>query len=820
MLPVIYVFILWLYRTYKLPTIYHRYHLQYGVAINVLRKFEKLTFKVKKLKLDLEYFEKCKYLKVLPQFLKFKIPQLHVLRANETTFEELTLNAYIKHVKKLLKVKQKDLNQIETELRSKFTFIRFCVLKLCICRELNKRIKEVTLRHNKKLKSLWLKSRLDRPKAIRNLSSYQLTVEEEEVLSYGLKHNIIPNKLNYNHLKFQIEKSAFLLAKENKRITKDLKTELIAAYNKFKKDTEDICRQRINKRTNNIIRKLKNNNSIEICPFDKGQGIAILDSEDYFDKVKAIVNDTDKFVKLQYDGNNINKHPTCSEESKVIRYLQKHVKNKVDVETYQYICPNGSDIGKLYGSVKVHKVGNPIRPIVSTINSPTYNLAKYLDKIIKIHIKDDYMLNSTNQFIEELYNHKNIIENASHLVSFDVESLFTNVPINEVIEIAANYVYNEHNENRPKYDKKVFKDLLKFATSGVFMFQDNLYKMRDGIMMGSPLGPSLANMFLAHLEDNWQKLNFSPIFYRRYVDDSFAVFKDEKDIELFHKYINKVHNNLKFTIEKEKDCIAFLDVSINKENSLNTRIHRKKTFTGILLNFSDVCPTQWKKTLITGLLYRIFTVVKTWNSFHDEVKELQKILLCNNYPSRFIEKQVGEFLNKKIAPNNNDVKNKDENNSNRIIMSIPYLGKISENYRKKLIKMYKKIDVNVTIVFHTYKIKNFFSLKSKTPKMMKSSLVYNFQCREDPSSQYIGKTKRRFHQRVKEHATTNTAISVHLNECQDCQNNYNSNFKIIYQGRTDFEISVVEALSILEVRPNLNKTISSNGNTYFLKIFN
>ena len=103
---------------------------------------------------------------------------------------------------------------------------------------------------------------------------------------------------------------------------------------------------------------------------------------------------------------------------------------------------------------------------------------------------------------------------------------------------------------------------------------------------------------------------------------------------------------------------------------------------------------------------------------------------------------------------------------------------------------------------------------------MKSNVVYLFSCQVDPECQYIGKTKRRLHQRVREHCNTNTAISTHLNTCSECLNTIYDRFKVIYIGRSNFEIEVVEAIKIMENNPNLNKTIANKGNAYFLKVYN
>ena len=87
--------------------------------------------------------------------------------------------------------------------------------------------------------------------------------------------------------------------------------------------------------------------------------------------------------------------------------------------------------------------------------------------------------------------------------------------------------------------------------------------------MGSPLGPSLANAFLAHHEQNWLDsfpLEYRSTYYRRYVDDIFVLFKSSDHLKRFQSYLNSCHANMLFTIETEQNNkILFLDVNVISE---------------------------------------------------------------------------------------------------------------------------------------------------------------------------------------------------------------------------------------------------------------
>ena len=110
----------------------------------------------------------------------------------------------------------------------------------------------------------------------------------------------------------------------------------------------------------------------------------------------------------------------------------------------------------------------------------------------------------------------------------------------------------------------------KFATCETyFLFNGKFYDQIDGVAMGSPLAPVLANLFMGHNEKLWLE-NFQgtpPSYYRRYVDDIFSVFNNSFEAKEFFNYINTRHPNIKFTMEtKVNKIIPFLDVFLTIAN--------------------------------------------------------------------------------------------------------------------------------------------------------------------------------------------------------------------------------------------------------------
>ena len=84
------------------------------------------------------------------------------------------------------------------------------------------------------------------------------------------------------------------------------------------------------------------------------------------------------------------------------------------------------------------------------------------------------------------------------MLSFDVVSLFTNIPLKESIDLAVSYIL-EGNKNL-KLSQTDLTKLFSIVTSQThFLFDGNVYDQIDGVAMGSPLAPVLANLFFGTL---------------------------------------------------------------------------------------------------------------------------------------------------------------------------------------------------------------------------------------------------------------------------------------------------------------------------------
>ena len=145
------------------------------------------------------------------------------------------------------------------------------------------------------------------------------------------------------------------------------------------------------------------------------------------------------------------------------------------------------------------------------------------------------------------------------MCSFDVSSLFINVHLDESNEICSHAVYDQ-SDYQSVIPKDVFVELMKSAISSFeFSFKNPMYKQTDGVARGSPLGLSLANIFVIYYEEKLFSQTQKPPTYFRYVDDTFSIFDHEAEADELLTKLNCLYPSLKFTLEKEK-CLPFFDV--------------------------------------------------------------------------------------------------------------------------------------------------------------------------------------------------------------------------------------------------------------------
>ena len=173
---------------------------------------------------------------------------------------------------------------------------------------------------------------------------------------------------------------------------------------------------------------------------------------------------------------------------------------------------------------------------------------------------NEYTLKDLFEFAKDITN-----QNSNcFMASLDVDSLFTNVLLDETIKICIDELFKSDMTVSCLNKKEMFEMLSLTLKESIILFDNKYYSQIDGVAMRSLLGPTLANIFLCYHESNWLKdcpTNFKPIYYKRYVDDIFVLFNKPEHVHFFLEYVNKKHKNINFSIETELNgSLSFLDV--------------------------------------------------------------------------------------------------------------------------------------------------------------------------------------------------------------------------------------------------------------------
>ena len=341
--------------------------------------------------------------------------------------------------------------------------------------------------------------------------------------------------------------------------------------------------------------------------------------------------------------------------------------------------------------------------------------------------------------------------------------------------------------------------------------------------VGSPLGPTMADFYMADLENKLlseTKIS-NPIKYLRYVDDTICIFNSRSHISHFIRRLTK-NSVLNFTYEVMcNDTFNFLDVMLNQraDGSFDTSVYVKPTDKGLYANYSSHIPAQYKNSVISSLVNRAIKVCSTPENRTAELNRITQILVNNGYPQSLIDRTVKMKLNQ--HHNSNASSDNDTDSQNVEIISfyaelhnVPNFSQDTKRLRTIITYHVSPADVGNIVKITTYyrplKISSMFTTRVRPIDAEKTSLVYQFTCPK-PSChevQYIGHTNSRLKTRVKQHRWRSSPIYKHyFHEHQDEPppvDEHLKSFKILYSNCDLFSIKIAEAILIKNYKPFIN----------------
>lgn len=491
------------------------------------------------------------------------------------------------------------------------------------------------------------------------------------------------------------------------------------------------------------------------------------------------------------------------------KYIDRYTKTKLT-------C-NAANAPQLYGQPKIHKTDIPMRPISASYELPAYNLSKYMGQILNNIIQTNYNIKNANQLKEKIQHIS--IEEDDTLISLDVVSLFTNIPIHLAIKI----ITKKWDTIKPHTDisKNQFIKLLEFCLkdNNYFKFNNKIYIQNYGMPMGNPLSPIIAGIVLDDLLeytlDNLKTQNIHIKYITKYVDDFFAIIKQKDKLQILKEF-NYYHNKLKFTIEEENhNRLNFLDTTIHKiDNKLAINWYTKDISSGRIINYySNHDPIQKKNTVKNIIKKAIDISDEIFH--HNNIKKLTKILTENNYPYKYINHMIKLVLqenkNKTQKTQTNNTTNNTSDTQKTIFTSIPYIPTLTN--RKNLRNIINNDALKIASRPNQTLNRLFNTQKTKTNKQKQHSVVYQLQCIGNNKQQcnkiYIGQTKRQLDIRMKEHKRTielkteTTALAQHAAE-----NNHGFDFDNIQVLEKETKTNKRLTLESLHIKKNIDRTVN------------
>jgi hypothetical protein len=562
-----------------------------------------------------------------------------------------------------------------------------------------------------------------------NLSSKKLNTSQISVLSRGLNFAPAPKSVPTAHFIANIEAGIKKAGLEEK-VAEKARMNVIGAISRAKMPPRNILPLEYK-----ALRDLARDEEILVLPADKGKATVIMDKTDYDAKMNEMLQDEQTYRPIAKD-------PTPSLEKRMnSKLLELKKAQRLPDDIYSRLRSSAGRTPLFYGLPKIHKDNVPLRPIVSFVSSPTYQLSKYLSNLLYplVGMTDSHVSNSKD-FVD--FVSTQTLADDERMVSFDVVSLFTRVPTNLAVQVARCRLRDDDTlVLRTGLRIDDITDLLTMCLNATYLqFRGKIYQQIHGTAMGSPVSVAVANLVMEHVEQKaLGTYHHPPRAWKRYVDDTWAILQKDL-VEEFLYHLNTIESTIQFTSEEESDdgMISFLDVCLRRDTdgSINTSVYRKPTSTNQYLHFQSHHPTGHKVSVVRTLMNRAATLSSTPSERTREEKKITEALKANGYTAAFIRRHAKATVESETV----------DNRTPKVFVTLPYIKGLSECVRRIL----TPLDIQVAFRPH-YTIRNtLVHPKDKTPTEQRSGIVYKISCSECPKV-YIGQTGRSLKQRITEH---------------------------------------------------------------------
>ena len=322
---------------------------------------------------------------------------------------------------------------------------------------------------------------------------------------------------------------------------------------------------------------------------------------------------------------------------------------------------------RFYLLPKIHKAGNPGRPIVSACNCPTENIASYLDGIMSPLVRDlETYVKDTNHALNIIndFRFDDTMTGERFLYTMDIKSLYTVIPNNSGLEALAHFLDKRTVLEPPTSTLTRLAELV--LTLNAFTFNGDFYKQTGGVAMGSKMGPNYACLFVGYIEEQIarQYTGFVPQLHKRYIDDVLGVACCSRlELDNYINFVSNFHPALQFTHTISASDISFLDINLRITNDrISTSIHYKVTDTHSYLHKQSSHPRHCKDGLPRSQLLRLRRLCSDDSDFLEKGKEMISFFVQRGYCASSLQRDLDAIQR---VNRNNVIKQQDSESRNR-----------------------------------------------------------------------------------------------------------------------------------------------------------
>ena len=416
----------------------------------------------------------------------------------------------------------------------------------------------------------------------------------------------------------------------------------VTSSNIFNITSSNFQRNNLRGKLRSALRSLIHNHNIIIKEADKNLGIVILNQSWYHSEcLRHLLNNRDykqvnkdNFINSIYP-QLISKYnlilKNIPKSNKYLKYLLKN--NNNNKYPYFYIIP------------KVHKPILSSRPITAShswvFTPPSAIIAEILNPFVE---KTHTYLKNSNHLIDILQPLQSNHHNIKYIITGDVESLYTNIPLDILYKIIFNIIKNNSINIKNEYDMDLntLDQLLRLVLNETYCeYNDQFYKQTYGIPMGTPCAPQLANLFLFYFEQNLIKEQC--LVWKRFIDDILIIWDGEReDLMIFLEQYSSFTPSIKIQWTIREDFGEFLDLFLiiekqqNSEILLQYKTHQKLLNTYLYVPFNSYHRRNVLKGFVRSELGRYKRNSSKEVYFLETKSKFYKRLRARGYPSSFL----------------------------------------------------------------------------------------------------------------------------------------------------------------------------------------